>query len=256
MSRYLTAPKLGLLALISLYGDSVVPMRAIVPLLSFIVSFLLPPQVVARGNPPCEKGNFSTNSISGVQEATILHASGIPGRTLWDLFLKKLWGINSFDQLHVFFDSLSLLLPIDLEEARKDKDAGDLSLPSRMRFSRNSPFGVFLRRAQLEFTRLQLHDSITLWKSFILYRNPTLFAWRKRNPGSGRARYDVNLAESQVNEQEDLSLILYRDFTEADHKQAGNSMEDIEKLLEFQRDRMQSMSLRTSSKSTSLMSSF
>ncbi|MCJ1435698.1 anaphase promoting complex subunit 5 [Xylographa pallens] len=244
MSRYLTAPKVGLLALISLYGDSVVPTVAIVPLLSFVVPFLLPPQATARMSLSCEKGNFATSSIGDVREATIVHASGIPGRTLWDLFLRKLWEINSFDQLHLFFDSLSLLLPNSLEETQKDAEVGDLSLSGRMRFSRNSPFGVFLRRAQLEFTRLQLHDSITLWKSFIFYRNPTLSTWRRRNPGPGQANYDINLAEPQVGGQDDFRLILYRDIMEADHRQLGNSTEDIEKLLEFQRDRMQTTGIR------------
>ncbi|MCJ1386785.1 Anaphase-promoting complex subunit 5 [Xylographa soralifera] len=244
MSRYLTAPKVGLLALISLYGDSVVPTAAIVPLLSFVVSFLLPLHATARGSPSCDKGNFPSNSINDIQEATIVHASGIPGRTLWDLFLKKLWEINSLDKLHVFFHSLSILLLNSSEEAQKDADDGNVSLPSRMRFSRNSPFGVFLRRAQLEFTRLQLHDSITLWKSFIFYRNPTLSTWRRRNPGPGKSTYDVNLAEPRVDGQEHFGLILYKDIMEADHRQVGNSTEDIEKLLEFQRDRMQTTGIR------------
>ncbi|MCJ1288116.1 anaphase promoting complex subunit 5 [Xylographa opegraphella] len=237
MSRYLNAPKLGLLALISLYGDSVVPTAAIVPLLSFVVSFLLP-QAIAGGRQSREEGYFSASSIGDIREATIVHASGIPGRTLWDLFLKKLWEVNSFDQLHVFFDSLGLLLPKSPEEAQKDADVRHLSLPGPIRFSRNSLFGVFLRRAQLEFTRMQLHDITTLWKSFVFYRNPTLSTWRRRNPGSGQASYDIN------DRQEDFYLVLYRDTMEADHSRGYNSVEDIEKLLDFQRDRMQGFNLQ------------
>ena len=243
MSRYLTASKVGLLALISLYGDSVVPTAAIVPLLSFVVPFLLP-QALARGSPSCKNGKFSADSLSDVQEATIGHASGIPGRTLWDLFLKKLWEINSFDQLHVFFSSLSLLLANSLDEEQKVTDEERMSVTSRLRFSRSSPFGVFLRRAQLEFTRLQWHDSITLWNRFVLYRNPTLSAWKRRNQGHGKASFDVNLGEPRIDGQEGFRLILYRDIMEAGHGQVGNSTEDIEKLLEFQRDRMQGSNLQ------------
>ncbi|MCJ1396268.1 Anaphase-promoting complex subunit 5 [Xylographa bjoerkii] len=243
MSRYLTAPKVGILALISLYGDSVVPTGAIVPLLSFIVSFLLPPTGTARGIPSIENGDFLTDSIGDIQKATIVHASGIPGRTLWDLFLRKLWEINSFDQLHVFFDSLSLLLPTSSEEVEKGAEIDSVS-PSRMRFSKNSPFGLFLRRAQLEFTRLQLHDSVTLWKGFIYYRSPTVNMWRRRNPNPERASYDINLAKPRVDGQDNLRLILYGDVVEVDHRQVDNSTEDIEKLLEFQRDRMQTTGIR------------
>ncbi|MCJ1403887.1 anaphase promoting complex subunit 5 [Xylographa trunciseda] len=244
MTRYLTAPKVGVLALISLYGDSIVPTAAIVPLLSFIVSFLIPPKGTARGSPHFENEKLLIDSIGDVQKATIVHASGIPGRTLWDLFLRKLWEINSLDQLHVFFDSLSRFLSNNSEEAEKNVGARNVSLSSRIRFSRDSLFGVYLRRAQLEFTRLQLHDGIALWKSFLQYRNPTLNMWRRRNPGPGRTSYDINLAEPRVDGHEDHLLILYRDVIEADSRQMANSTEDIERLLEFQRDQMQTTGIR------------
>ena len=106
------------------------------------------------------------------------------------------------------------------------------------------PFGVIIRRSRLEFTRLQLHDAINLWKSLILYRNPTFHIWRRRNPGIGRASFDVNLVEPQADGQEDLHLTLYGDLVEADHRLVDVSTEDIENLLEFQRDQMQSLNLQ------------
>ena len=41
-------------------------------------------------------------------------AAGLPGRTLWDKFLEKLWGIDSLNALHEFFANRTVLLAKNL----------------------------------------------------------------------------------------------------------------------------------------------
>ena len=232
MSRYLTPSKIGLLALIRLYTDFVIPSAATIPILSFLVSHVLPS--TSTSSPSVSA------SIDALQQATVIHASGIPGRTVWDLLLNKLWEINSFDALHVFFENLSLLLqkPQGDQGIEEDNVAG---LP-RIRLSRVSPLGAFVRRSQLEFTRLQFHDGVNLWKSFVGYRDPTLASWRRRHHGVSNA-IDINLQEDATESTQRISSIAYSGSMVKGHESASVSTEDVEKLLEFQVDQMQSKSL-------------
>jgi anaphase-promoting complex subunit 5 len=240
MSRYLTPSKIGLLALISLYSDSVVPSAAAIPILSFIVSHLLPVEFLSSRDDATLVGQSFIIAIDGFQKATITHASGIPGRTVWDLLLKKLWEINSFDCLHVFFDALSSLFEKQVNDGHPDVPTAS---PKRILLSRASPLGVFVRRAQLEFTRLQFHDGITLWKSFIAYRDPTLVLWKKRNPTAGKTSFDTNLQEGHYVFDDRLRELIYGSSSADRGVEASVSTDDVEKLLEYQIARMQSMSI-------------
>ena len=233
MTRYLTSSKVALLALISLYVDSVVPTAATIPVLSFIVSHLLPPKGLIVEHGSTGRDPTLAISIDDFRKATVTHVSGIPGRTIWDLLLKKLWEINSLDALHAFFDSLSSLLPKAREEGIQD--------PDRMRLSRNSPLGIFVRRAQLEFTRLQLHDSIILWQSFVAYRESTLSLWKRRNPTIEKTGFDVNIADQGFGLDSKVHDILYGNLRGGNSGWGEASTEDVEKLLEFQIDQMQSI---------------
>ena len=235
MSRYLTPPKICFLVLITLYTDTMVPTSASIPVLSFIVTHLLSAQSFMS-----HTTRIPAITIDRFQKATMTHASGIPGRTLWDLFLKKLWGINSFDALHVFFDALSSLLVKTKEDLQKDAENNVVSGSDRMLFSRTSPFGAFIRRAQLEFTRLQFHDGITLWKSLIVYREPTLSMWRRRNPTAGDTTFDVNLMQDNLGYDHRLTQIMYCELQSESRSDASFSTDDLEKLLEFLVSRMQS----------------
>lgn len=241
MSRYLTPSKISLLALISLYADSVVPAAATIPILSFIVSHLLPVEFLSSRDGTDLPGRNFVVTIEGFQKATITHPSGIPGRTVWDLLLKRLWEIDSFDALHVFFDSLSFLLEKKRNEEHLDVHESGVANPKRMLLSRGSPLGVFVRRSQLEFTRLQFHDGITLWKSFILYRNPTLVLWRKRNPTADKLSFDTNLQGSHPDLDDRLREIVYGGSLNDNRGDSNVSTDDVEKLLEYQIARMQSM---------------
>ncbi|KAL8826785.1 MAG: hypothetical protein Q9191_003584 [Dirinaria sp. TL-2023a] len=233
MSRYLTPSKVGLLALIRLYTDSVIPSAATIPILSFLVSHVLPSTSTLSRS--------VSASIDALQQVTITHASGIPGRTVWDLLLNKLWEIDSFDALHVFFDNLSSLLQRPQGDLGTEED-NVAGLP-RIRLSRVSPLGAFVRRSQLEFTRLQFHDGVSLWKSFVAYRDPTLALWRRRHHGATKA-IDINLQEDDAKSTQRIMNIAYSGSMAQTHEASSVSTEDVEKLLEFQVDQMQKIGNR------------
>ena len=242
MSRYLTPSKIGLLALISLYTESVVPSVATVPILSFLASHVLPFSSSDSQNKSSLQWRHFTLAIEDFQKATISHASGRPGRTVWDLLLDKLWKLNSFDALHVFFHTLALLLRNTPEEQQQQHAENRIeSSPNCMRLSRASPLGSFVRRAQLEFTRLQFHDGVTLWRSFVAYRAPTLPQWKKRNQAAGHISFDANLQEEHLDLGDRLTDVVYDELARGINHDASVSIEDVEKLLEYQIDQMQSM---------------
>ncbi|KAI9749822.1 MAG: anaphase promoting complex subunit 5 [Lichina confinis] len=246
MARYLTSAKLGLLSLISLYADGVVPTAAAVPVLSFIISNIF--SVNAAGSSyGCTNGLKPSKfvvSIDDFQELCIGHGSGIPGRSVWDLLLKKLWEINSFDALHQFFDDLTSLLAKSREETLGDGEM-DATVGDRVLLSRVSPLGAFVRRTQLEFMRMPFHDALELWKGFVSFRQPTWATWRKRNPLAGKGSFDVNLEGGMLEDR--LTNAVYGRLRVTDAQPPEQfSTDDVERLLEFQVDEMQKAGNRMS----------
>lgn len=253
MARYLTPASIGLLCLIELYTDSAVPIPSTVPILSFIVSNLLPPSLPKPRDHSSsnETQEDRANFIISIEDFERLlgaypSASGLPGRTLWDIFLMKLWDINSLHALHVFFERRSHLLIKTREDTQIDTDIG-IPPPSQamILLSRASPFGAFVRRAQLEFTRLKFQDTLNLWTSFIAYRQVTLSTWRRRNPSVGSWSFDAVLEEADKewdqNMLQTLANVAYPNvFTHHGQSDGLVSTNDVEKLLEFQIEQMQS----------------
>lgn len=240
MSRYLTPSRIGLLTLISLYTESVVPSKAIVPVLSFLVSHAIPISSPLSCSEVELQPRNAVLVIEEFQKTTICHASGIPGRTVWDLLLHKLWKIDSFDALQLFLDTLSLLLQKTPEEKQKNAEDDAGPIPNRMLLSRVSPLGSFIRRAQVEFTRLPFHESVNLWKAFVSYRAPTLSQFKKRNPSAGNMSFDSNLLEGRLAWGDPLTKVIYGELQREAQQEASMSTEDVEKLLEYQIDQMQS----------------
>ena len=252
MARCLTPASIGLLSLIELYTDRAVPIDSTVPILSFIVSHLLPsslpkPQNKLPGSAPRES---SLNFVITIKDfEKLLHghpsAAGLPGRSLWDAFLRKLWDINSLDELHTFFDRRSHLLARTKEEDKRDEAMGIAPPEDKIiLLARTSPIGAFVRRAQLEFARLKFHDALDLWKSFTRFRQSSHEAWRKRNPGAGPWSFDAVLSEA-VDEWDESAKdtfmnVGYDGGFEKKTEEGLVSTNDIEKLLEFQIEQMQS----------------
>jgi anaphase-promoting complex subunit 5 len=240
MSRYLTPSKIALLCLVAVYTEGVVPNSAIIPVLSFLASHLLPLDPSRSSNQVTSQDKNHTISINDFEKATSSLESSIPGRTVWDLFLKKIWLIDCADSLEEFFSTISNILVKTREEQHIDRNNGILPKPGRIYLSRSSPLGTFVRRAQLEYTRLQFHDSVALWRRFIRYRIPTYHAWIKRNPLDIQAAVDINMIELGLDLTSPLAKVVYGDLGDDSHDEGGISTKDIERLLEFQVGEMQS----------------
>ncbi|KAJ5118608.1 hypothetical protein N7526_010245 [Penicillium atrosanguineum] len=225
MTRYLTPWRISLLCLITVYTDGVVPNSSAIHVLSFLTAGLFP---LDPADKQWEKHYLP--SITELEEVLSGHGSSVPGRTLWDLFLKKIWSLDSLDALEEFFsDVLPSLLSKTREQLMQDRDNGLAPEDEGMRLSRSSPLGAFVRRAYLEYTRLQFHDSVKLWSGFVKYRLPTYHKWARRNPSLEQAPIDVNLHESNSY----LSQVVYGNI-EDDEDEGVVSVKDAERLIEFQ----------------------
>ncbi|KAL2866009.1 putative anaphase-promoting complex subunit Apc5 [Aspergillus lucknowensis] len=234
MSRYLTPSKVALLCLVRIYTEGVVPNSSAIHVLSFAVAYL--GAVGASDALPSSgaRARHHSVSIKDLEEALITQPSSIPGRSIWDLFLRKIWSIDSCDALEVFFTEISTTLSKTREEQIRDRDAGLAPDSSCMRLARCSPLGAFVRRAQLEFTRLQFHDSVRLWKGFVKYRLPTFRAWARKNPSDERPPVDINLLELGLNTSSHLAQVVYGNIEEDEEDDRYISTKEVERLLEFQ----------------------
>jgi anaphase-promoting complex subunit 5 len=256
MPRFLTPSKISLLALVVLYTDGVLPTKSTVPFLNFLVKYILPLDTTGSSDggsalssaSPASKPASSVIPLADFQKALIIHQSIIPGRNMWDLFLKKLWEINSLDALFVYFEGLLAMIAKTRQEKEQDAEQGlSPQDTKKILLSRTSPMGNFVRRSYLEFTRLQFHDVKALWESLVCFRNETLAEWRKRNPSAGKTSFDVNLKEGGLKWEDELTGIVYERLKlteeakiELDGPNGLVSTDDVERLLEFQVEEMQS----------------
>ncbi|KAF1982837.1 hypothetical protein K402DRAFT_339478 [Aulographum hederae CBS 113979] len=241
MSRYLTPSKLCLLVLTSLYTESVVPDTSIIPILSFIIANISPCSGFigrkATSQKPLTKFRLT---IQDFENVTITHPSHKPGRTLFDLFLERIWSINSLSALHQLFDDLRDILAKTRDEAQADADAGILPPEDKIILARSSPLGVFVRRARVEFMRMVFGDVSKLWMDFVKYKQPTLMLYQRRNPSAGPSFHDINIEALGLKEGDELLDILAK--FESDEECA--SSHDVERILEFQVERLQRLGNR------------
>ncbi|KAH6628677.1 anaphase-promoting complex subunit 5-domain-containing protein [Chaetomium tenue] len=256
MSRYLAPSKIGLLALIELYIEGAVPNDATIPVINFLTSHLLDYSLTGPFTAPTERWKEAENtirlavSVHHFEEllAPFAAVDRLPGRSLWDRFLEKLWGIDSLHTLHEFFDQLPNHLARTKAELRELASRGE-EPPSGVLLTRNSPFGVFIRKAHLEYTRLYFDYVANLWKTFVKYRQPTAAYWRRRNPHHSRLSFDSVLLEGEHEwglQTDGIAVAAYGNMLLMDGQDAELpvSTDDIESLLEFQIEQVQKYGTR------------
>ncbi|RDW77399.1 hypothetical protein BP6252_05452 [Coleophoma cylindrospora] len=251
MTRFLTPAKIGLLILIELYTDAIVPTASTIPILSFVINQILPATHPKASQKLVDKSRplpfvLDLKAFETLLKTKYPLAVGLPGRSLWDHFLKKLWGIDSLDALHVFFAQRQHLLAKSREDIRQDGEMG-IPPPSAdvILLSRSSPFGSFIRKANVEFERLRFGDTLSLWTGLVRWRQETKSYWSKRHVGLSRWSGDKVLHEGieewGLDSADMLASIAYG-ITEQEESHV--STDDIEKLLEFQVEQMQKLGNR------------
>jgi anaphase-promoting complex subunit 5 len=262
MSRYLTPSKVSLLALIWLYstaesehsGYEQFSQEATIPILSFIIENVLPKRSPGANDPKTGASkNHITLRLNDFEHVLSKHASGsMPGQNCWDIFLKKMWrDFKSFDDLFVFFKTLELDI-FELKEEERARIAADARILDRpviqgCTFTPTSVLGAYVRRAILEFTRLQIDDTIKLWESFVRYRAPTENAWRKRNPNKqNENHFDAVIEGLGLDDNHPLTRKLYKNYHTPLKEEELVSTEDIERSLEYQVEQLQSKHSPTS----------
>jgi len=234
--RYLTASKISLLVLINLYCSSGIPSSATIPVLSFILSHSFPSAPSAARAPRSANHQDASLSIRAFEDVLQSHASNMPGRTLLDVFLKHMWEMNSLDSLFELFDRLGDLLARPQEGTTQDEPSG------RTYLSQTSPMGVLVRRARVEFVRMQFDDAIKQWSAFIAYRAPTA-QWTKRLAGLVSFGVDIVAADMGLDSSDNLYDVAYGRLPEEEYGGHGLSVDDLERLLDVQLDRLQRRSM-------------
>ncbi|CAG8022265.1 unnamed protein product [Penicillium olsonii] len=238
MTRYLTPWRISLLCLVTLYSEGSVPQSSAIHVLSFLTAGLFP---LDAADKQWEEHYMPT--IAELEECLSGHDSDVPGRTLWDKFLGKLWAIDSLDALETFCgEEIPSLLAKSREELIHDRDHGIAPEPeNRMRLSRSSPLGAFVRRAHMEYTKLQFYDSVKLWSGFVKYRLPTYSYWSRRHRGADETAIDANLRDLGLDSTSHLSQVVYGNIEGGEDETEEISTRDSERLIEFQVGELQRM---------------
>jgi len=237
MGRFLTPAKIALLVLAVIYTEGNVPLSGTATVLNLLISRILTDS--SSSSELLEQ--YGNGSILDLERALAGQPSKTPGRTVWDLLLKRLWAIDCADALNTFVSSLQLLLAKTREQLLKERDEG-VPPDEAGRIVRTSPLGVFIRRCSLEYMRLQFQDSIAVWTDLIAYRMPTKTAYIRKNPHALHNALDTNLADMGIGSSHPLATIMFRSLvdTVAEDTSKTLSTYDVEKLMEFQVSEMQS----------------
>ncbi|KAG8624236.1 hypothetical protein KVT40_007303 [Elsinoe batatas] len=226
MSRFLSPAKICLILLIDVYHDHEVQPADTIKLLSFISQHILRRNEAIKAT---GEGSQSPLALSLASFQTLLSSLGstFPGRSLYDVFLKSLWRLVSFDQLDSIFE----------KSRGPDPETASKCLP----ISPSSPVGQYLRRCHLEFVRLQFSDAQLLWEDFLIFREPSWSAWATRNPEEAALRDSGGIS---VDDQVSPILLDRQDKRRSDGHDALPSQDLLEKTVQFQLEQIQGTGCR------------
>lgn len=170
MSRYLTPARISLVVLIELYITDQLPTSQRIRVLDFIASWLNTASTTDINRCPAHDTIFQ--DVSSWKEKLSQWPSSVPGRNAYDLFLTRLFELNGPDSIDQLVQKAqALVAPV----TPAVDDGGNIKV------SRCSPLGQFLRRCNVEFTRLQLIDSLALWRALYDYRVSQWDHWASRH---------------------------------------------------------------------------
>lgn len=233
MSRYLIPSKVCLLVLVQFYRDGSIPLKSVIPILSFISSHII--------RSPLDQGKTqdgpSPASLKDFEDLLSPRESARPGRSLYDIFLGQLWELHNIVTFSDFLQDLTTIT----------QSSPDGAGSSKLICSPTSPIGQFTRRCHLESVRLQFSDAYQLWENFVLFREPTKPAYLLRNPDSQYARDVPNAASANLllPEEPTASAVLVDRLAKRQHTSATpSSQDDVEKAIHFQLSKLQKYGTR------------
>nr|DAB41623.1 TPA_exp: anaphase promoting complex protein 5 [Thielaviopsis paradoxa] len=290
--RLLTPAKVALLVLIDMYVDNEIPCAAHRAVLDFLtlhtMNIDLPllrhklspkkTQVLVGRIRTVEATVEIVASVSVFQEllsrlAWETAGDGTMTHSLWDMFLQRLWKVDSLNEMHVFIatrprrllsnatskasaNAAAAAADDDDHEPASDSETGDQSAVlrprRRLRLAANSPFGQFVRTCRVDMQRQTFQQTAQLWQAFITYRQPTAAQMRVMAPHMGKFGFDSVLdgaGEREVGwaaqEIRALAGVVYGDMLRGDVSEGvAVSTSDIENLIDFQVQRMHSFGCR------------
>ncbi|KAK3072740.1 APC5 protein [Teratosphaeriaceae sp. CCFEE 6253] len=211
MARYLTPVRLSILVLIEQYLSGQCGSKARLSVLSFIASHIDAGRKAGGEDDPHALISLDADAIQILAPLTKL-ASDVPGRSIGDGLVQRLWKINSLDALYELFERLAQIT-----------DDSPFVEGVQKQVSRASPLSQYIRRSCVEFTRLQFADTQALWSAIVSWRIPSYDLWAQRNPEAAAEHNEREAtAESSVTSQ--------RQHAEPVHGQYM-SAEDINDLI-------------------------
>jgi anaphase-promoting complex subunit 5 len=242
MSRYITASKLAQLVLLGVYIRGKVPNDALVAVLAFVSARLHHYSATASkaSTPPAYRSAPATiDDFLNMMKPF----DSLPGPTLQEVFLDAMWAIKTLEDLHDFFREMVDFFkkPYEPSESEDEETGGEVD--NMYLIDGLSPIGMFVRRTYLEFVRLQFDDTAKLWVSFVKYRQPTDTKWQKL---PDLRRLDPTFAELGVQGDSIMPAILYGRLLDQGHDELDLSTHEIDRMLEFQLEKLQSMFIRLS----------
>jgi anaphase-promoting complex subunit 5 len=242
MARYLTPSKVGLLVLVVLYASEEVPTSESIAVLDFIITHIsAKARSAKRGN---DDNLRYALPISAFEKALGPLAAIMPGRSMYDRFLKRLWAIDCAHSLDGLMEALPTLLRKSRAQIVHEREMGVVAEEQTARIIRTSPLGAFIRRCHLEYTRMQFQDATALWQQLIVYRAQTRQQYERKNPPSQSHPLDSNLTAFGIDASHDLVRIMYGETLSSAGKAELYSLYDVKALLEFQVSEMQSSGSR------------
>jgi anaphase-promoting complex subunit 5 len=238
MTRYLTPSKIGLLALAVLITEGVIPNDSMTSVISFLMFRILPLLATDCEAHANAKPAPLIMTIADFEDAIKSLPSSVPGRTLLDKFLEKLWSLDNLHCLHEFFRDLKPIMYHLRLPGQAERDEEKLS-KNRVWVHRASPVGMFMRRCHVEFFRLQFDDIVKFWSSFLKFRGPSKDQWKRRHSSLASPVLDSNFTSKDMSDVSQLAAVLYPNPRGGDQETLDLSREEMERLLEFQLEKLQ-----------------
>ncbi|KAI5295277.1 anaphase promoting complex subunit 5 [Ascosphaera acerosa] len=242
MAHFLTPAKLGLLCLAKLYAEGSCPKSSAVPVLSLLLTNLLPMEQTLKCSGQVDVRRLSL--VSQAEEKLRDVASQHAGQSIYDVFLAELWNLRCLDSLEEFIDRMLLFVQKSRDELLVDRDNGQLGTDPQRVYGRTSPIGTLIRKCHLEYSKLQFQEAAELWRGFVQFRRQTLESMSQEQRAARQDALEDDLLLVGAEHAQKLASVVYRDMDSCQPTGIGAGSVDYEGLFEFQVQRMQSHGTR------------